>query len=208
MEVLVSPRPKLIGTPMRCISRWFSIATNNGPQRLTLFTWNTLHAVCTAVAMSASDNVYTTRASSSDACLTILYTSLPSERNRNTYKLVGALKFITSANWLSAARHVFAALSPVQSLNTKIGFGSISWVWVWEPSPGRASCWDVEGRPGDGSRDGSCVRSYFASQVSVNSQLPTPPSVSIVSTDLPSTWLFVVDALVCFHADPAREIFR
>jgi hypothetical protein len=31
--------------------------------------------------------------------LTILYTSLPSERNRNTYKLVGALKFITSANW-------------------------------------------------------------------------------------------------------------
>jgi hypothetical protein len=91
---------------------------------LTDFTPNTLHAVATAVAKLASDSVYTTSASSSLACSTILYASLPSLKKRNTYKLVGAERFITSANWVNAARHVFAADSPVQSDNTKMGLGS------------------------------------------------------------------------------------
>ena len=113
-----------IGTPVLCMARCSSIATSSGPHRLTDFTPNTLHAVATAVAKPASDSVYTTSASSSLACSQILYASLPSLKKRNTYKLVGAERFITSANCVSAARQVFAADSPVQSESTKMGFGS------------------------------------------------------------------------------------
>ena len=115
-----------IGTPVRCMARCSSMATSSGPHRLTAFTPNTLHAVATAVANAASDSVYTTSASSSRACSQILYASLPSLRKRNTYRFVGAERFITSANCVSAARQVFAADSPVQSERTKMGLGSTS----------------------------------------------------------------------------------
>ena len=80
-------------------------------------------AVITEVTISGTDSVYTTSASSSLACCTILYASPPSLRKRKMYRLVGMERFMSSSNWPSAARQVFAADSPVQSERTNIGFG-------------------------------------------------------------------------------------
>mmetsp|Transcript_8537 Transcript_8537/g.38796 ORF Transcript_8537/g.38796 Transcript_8537/m.38796 type:complete len:330 (-) Transcript_8537:520-1509(-) len=100
--------------------------SSSGPQRLTDSTLYSLHAVITDVTISGADSVYTTRASSSAACLTILYASDGSSRNRNMYRFVGMARFSSSSNCPSAARHVLAADSPVESERTKIGFGSTS----------------------------------------------------------------------------------
>mmetsp|Transcript_5750 Transcript_5750/g.23753 ORF Transcript_5750/g.23753 Transcript_5750/m.23753 type:complete len:279 (-) Transcript_5750:436-1272(-) len=91
------------------------------------------------------------------------------------YRLVGMERFMSSSNWPSAARQVFAADSPVQSERTNIGFGSTSFAGItavcWFcPSP-EASTDSLAADAEDAAaaaRSGSCSATVFPSCAAVD----------------------------------------
>mmetsp|Transcript_9264 Transcript_9264/g.36015 ORF Transcript_9264/g.36015 Transcript_9264/m.36015 type:complete len:281 (+) Transcript_9264:905-1747(+) len=91
------------------------------------------------------------------------------------YRLVGMERFMSSSNWPSAARQVFAADSPVQSERTNIGFGSTSFAGItavcWFcPSPEASSdslAADAEDAAA-ASRSGSCSATVVPSCAAVD----------------------------------------